>query len=72
MPFTRCVLVNIPFVFLGRRLPEQAGRFPGLYPGDLKCPGRMDACARSPLSRLAPHNLTLKESDFHDEIVCFY
>jgi hypothetical protein len=22
--------------------------------------------------RLAPHNITLNESEFHDEIVCFY
>ena len=52
----------------GRRHPEQSGRFPGLFLGGLKCPGRTDACARSPLSRLAPHNLTLNESKFHDEI----
>jgi hypothetical protein len=35
-------------------------------------PGRMDACARSSLSRLAPHNITLNESEFHDDIACFY
>jgi hypothetical protein len=72
MPFKGCMLANITGRGTRRdrirlqvwRLPKQSGRFPGLFGGGLTCPGRTDACACSPLSRLALHNITLTKVSF--------